>query len=174
MGPIERSATFSMCPQLNASSLPPSLPSRPGLPPAAGPSHRRSSYSYRAAANRAGPRRAGQSHHCCTHHTTTPCSLATIPHSMPALLGSYCLYLEPTLSAPDPLHPSCLHASNRSMRMHIPILMCTKQILALWSTGPQIVIILPVFSPSSLQITQSENMCTPSVPEYSMDGCDRR
>lgn len=106
--------------------------------------------------------------------TTTPCSLATIPHSMPALLGSYCLYLEPTLSAPDPLHPSCLHASNRSMRMHIPILMCTKQILALWSTGPQIVIILPVFSPSSLQITQSENMCTPSVPEYSMDGCDRR
>jgi hypothetical protein len=45
---------------------------------------------------------------CGANHITvariTPCSLATISHSMsPPLLGSYYLYLEPTLSASDPL-----------------------------------------------------------------------
>lgn len=85
---------FSMCPQLKCIQSAP-LPSRA---PTACDCDCEPSWAGQ-----------GQPHHCCRHHTTTPCSLATISHSMPALLGSYCLYLEPTLSASDPLPPAHLY-----------------------------------------------------------------
>lgn len=67
-----------------------SFPSLP-FPQAARPGPSRIA-SHRIAYGPPSYRSTGQPHHCCAHHTTTvPCSLATIPHSMPSTAGELLL-----------------------------------------------------------------------------------